>query len=198
MTVFGTRPEAIKMAPVIRALEQTSGIRSIVCATGQHREMLVRVRITDDTTGQRPLASVRLHFRDPSEGNLARVQEVVARYELTRDASAVALRSNARTQSIVAVQQAAQASVRAAQQLTAGDFEAADRQLAQAEADLRSSAVLVKDASEKQRVLAAAHNVAKARKGASAAAAAPPAARPAKARAEALDMNRQGMSDMGF
>jgi UDP-N-acetylglucosamine 2-epimerase (non-hydrolysing) len=40
MTVFGTRPEAIKMAPVVRALEQTPGVRSIVCVTGQHRAML--------------------------------------------------------------------------------------------------------------------------------------------------------------
>lgn len=40
MTVFGTRPEAIKMAPVVRALEQTPGIGSIVCVTGQHRAML--------------------------------------------------------------------------------------------------------------------------------------------------------------
>lgn len=40
MTVFGTRPEAIKMAPVVRALERTDGVRPIVCVTGQHRAML--------------------------------------------------------------------------------------------------------------------------------------------------------------
>lgn len=40
MTVFGTRPEAIKMAPVIRALRRTNNVQSIVCVTGQHRAML--------------------------------------------------------------------------------------------------------------------------------------------------------------
>jgi len=41
MTVFGTRPEAIKMAPVIKSLEgREEEVESIVCVTGQHREML--------------------------------------------------------------------------------------------------------------------------------------------------------------
>jgi UDP-N-acetylglucosamine 2-epimerase (non-hydrolysing) len=40
LTVFGTRPEAIKMAPVVRALAEVKGIESEVCSTGQHREML--------------------------------------------------------------------------------------------------------------------------------------------------------------
>ena len=39
-TVIGTRPEAIKMAPVLKALEASPDIESMVCATGQHREML--------------------------------------------------------------------------------------------------------------------------------------------------------------
>jgi len=39
LTVFGTRPEVIKLAPVIRALER-GGVDVIVCATGQHRDML--------------------------------------------------------------------------------------------------------------------------------------------------------------
>lgn len=43
MTVFGTRPEAIKMAPVVRALEADSLIESVVCLTGQHRQMLDQV-----------------------------------------------------------------------------------------------------------------------------------------------------------
>ncbi|WP_162050913.1 non-hydrolyzing UDP-N-acetylglucosamine 2-epimerase [Fluviibacter phosphoraccumulans] len=40
LSIFGTRPEAIKMAPVVRRLQQETGIRSTVCVTGQHREML--------------------------------------------------------------------------------------------------------------------------------------------------------------
>lgn len=43
MSIFGTRPEAIKMAPVVKALEADSEIQSIVCVTAQHREMLDQV-----------------------------------------------------------------------------------------------------------------------------------------------------------
>lgn len=43
MTVFGTRPEAIKMAPLVKKMEQNKKIESIVCVTAQHREMLDRV-----------------------------------------------------------------------------------------------------------------------------------------------------------
>ena len=40
MTVFGTRPEAIKMAPLVQTLAQRPEFESICCLTGQHREML--------------------------------------------------------------------------------------------------------------------------------------------------------------
>ena len=40
MSVFGTRPEAIKMAPLVKALAQREGIESLCCLTGQHRQML--------------------------------------------------------------------------------------------------------------------------------------------------------------
>ncbi|MDO8844258.1 non-hydrolyzing UDP-N-acetylglucosamine 2-epimerase [Methylicorpusculum sp.] len=43
LTVFGTRPEAIKMAPVVLALQQAQGIESLVCVTAQHRQMLDQV-----------------------------------------------------------------------------------------------------------------------------------------------------------
>lgn len=43
MTVFGTRPEAIKMAPVARALAAAKGLEAVVCVTGQHRDMLDQV-----------------------------------------------------------------------------------------------------------------------------------------------------------
>lgn len=43
MSIFGTRPEAIKMAPVVKALERAEAIESIVCVTAQHREMLDQV-----------------------------------------------------------------------------------------------------------------------------------------------------------
>lgn len=43
MSVFGTRPEAIKMCPLVLELDKHSEIESIVCLTGQHREMLDQV-----------------------------------------------------------------------------------------------------------------------------------------------------------
>lgn len=49
MTIFGTRPEAIKMAPLIKALEkETADFQSIVVVTAQHREMLDQVLTTFD------------------------------------------------------------------------------------------------------------------------------------------------------
>ncbi|MFJ2519792.1 non-hydrolyzing UDP-N-acetylglucosamine 2-epimerase [Cellulosimicrobium cellulans] len=43
MTVYGTRPEAIKVAPVIKALEESPDFESVTVVTGQHREMLDQV-----------------------------------------------------------------------------------------------------------------------------------------------------------
>ena len=52
MSIFGTRPEAIKMAPLVKELEKRQEIESIVCVTAQHREMLDQVletfKITPD------------------------------------------------------------------------------------------------------------------------------------------------------
>ncbi len=43
LTVFGTRPEAIKMAPLVKKLNEEPGIESVLCVTAQHREMLDQV-----------------------------------------------------------------------------------------------------------------------------------------------------------
>lgn len=43
MSIFGTRPEAIKMAPLVKELEKNPHIESMVCVTAQHREMLDQV-----------------------------------------------------------------------------------------------------------------------------------------------------------
>ena len=48
MTIFGTRPEAIKMAPLIKELEKREETECIVCVTAQHREMLDQVLTTFD------------------------------------------------------------------------------------------------------------------------------------------------------
>lgn len=43
LTIFGTRPEAVKIAPVLRTLKSESSIEALVCITGQHRELIVPV-----------------------------------------------------------------------------------------------------------------------------------------------------------
>ena len=43
MTVFGTRPEAIKMAPLVKELQSREEIEQITCVTAQHRQMLDQV-----------------------------------------------------------------------------------------------------------------------------------------------------------
>ena len=43
MLVFGTRPEAIKMCPLVNELKTRDNIETIVCVTGQHRQMLDQV-----------------------------------------------------------------------------------------------------------------------------------------------------------
>lgn len=43
MLVFGTRPEAIKMCPLVKELKKRTSIKTIVCVTGQHRQMLNQV-----------------------------------------------------------------------------------------------------------------------------------------------------------
>ena len=43
MLIFGTRPEAIKMCPLVNELKKRKELETIVCVTGQHREMLDQV-----------------------------------------------------------------------------------------------------------------------------------------------------------
>jgi UDP-N-acetylglucosamine 2-epimerase (non-hydrolysing) len=43
MIVFGTRPEAIKICPLINELRTRKNIKTVVCVTGQHRQMLDQV-----------------------------------------------------------------------------------------------------------------------------------------------------------
>ena len=43
LTVFGTRPEAIKMAPLVKVIEESDDFVSKVCVTAQHRQMLDQV-----------------------------------------------------------------------------------------------------------------------------------------------------------
>ncbi len=50
MSIFGTRPEASKMAPLVKEIDRRDGVENIVCVTGQHREMLDQVLKQFDIT----------------------------------------------------------------------------------------------------------------------------------------------------
>jgi UDP-N-acetylglucosamine 2-epimerase len=68
LSVFGTRPEAIKMAPVLRALDLRADVQSIVCVTGQHREMLDQVLTLFDIS---PDIDLNLMQADQGAGDFA-------------------------------------------------------------------------------------------------------------------------------
>lgn len=163
--------------------------------SGQHREALVRVRIDDPrVAASRAIASVRLHFRDPGEGDLPRIQEVVARATFSDDPTAVAKSENAKTKSIMAVLDASKLELGASQSAGAGQFAEADKQLAQAQTALESRAAHVSDATEHARLVAVARKVAGARAQVQAA----PSAGGATRRDVTLQLNAAGMHDSGF
>ena len=59
MLVFGTRPEAIKMCPLVNELKKRPGIRIVVCVSGQHREMLDAVLRAFDVVPDYDLAIMK-------------------------------------------------------------------------------------------------------------------------------------------
>ena len=59
LVAFGTRPEAIKMAPLIHALRRSSHVEPVVCVTAQHREMLDSVLSLFDIKPDRDLSIMR-------------------------------------------------------------------------------------------------------------------------------------------
>lgn len=164
---------------------------------GQHREALVRVRITDPAAFEghtRSLASVRLRFRDANEGDLERIQEVVARTQLTSDDGAVARSVSSRTKAIVAIMDASKTQMQAAQRINDGNFVDADKELERAQQTLSAQARVVTAPAEKKRLEVAAGKVATAR----AAARAMPSAPKAVQRDGALKLNADAMHDQGF
>lgn len=71
LTVFGTRPEAIKLAPVIKELERRpEGFDSKVCVTGQHRELLAQMLDLFDIRPDYDLAIMR-HDQSPTDVTVA-------------------------------------------------------------------------------------------------------------------------------
>jgi Ca-activated chloride channel homolog len=165
---------------------------------GQVRELVVRVRVDEAKAGERPILSARLHYRDPSDGGLERVQEVVARANFTNDATQVAAHGHPRAQSIISVQRAALLASEASAQANAGDFGNAERQLALAEAELRRGAERAKTKNERARIMSSVDRMGSARRSMKAASAAPAAKRATIGRANALDLNDAAMDMKGY
>ena len=79
MLVFGTRPEAIKMCPLVNELKRREGMKTIVCVTGQHRQMLDQVLKAFDVTPDYDLSVMkeRQTLFDVTTNILERIREVL-------------------------------------------------------------------------------------------------------------------------
>lgn len=83
MPIYGTRPEAIKMAPIVRALEQSSVMSAAPVVTGQHREMLAQV---NSVFGISPVADLDIMSERQSLNQIAsrvleRLDPVISQHE---------------------------------------------------------------------------------------------------------------------
>jgi Ca-activated chloride channel family protein len=170
-----------------------------VLFAGQSRELLVRFRITDrNALGERAIASARLHYRDPADGLVARIQETVVRGTVTNDPTLVARHTNARTQGIVAMHETSKMAQQARDDLEKGRFDKADASLARVERRLANAAKKAKTKPQRQRLAAMSSRISRSRRSVKAAAKAPPAARSAAQRAGSLELNDAGMDAIGF
>lgn len=81
MLVFGTRPEAIKMCPLVNELKSRPGLQTVVCVTGQHREMLDMVLNTFGVVPEYDLSIMkdRQTLFDVTTNILNRIKEVLER-----------------------------------------------------------------------------------------------------------------------
>lgn len=81
MLVFGTRPEAIKMCPLVNELKSRSGLQTIVCVTGQHRQMLDQVLEVFSVTPEYDLAIMKKDqtLFDVTNEILGRIKDVLER-----------------------------------------------------------------------------------------------------------------------
>ncbi len=166
---------------------------------GQKRELLVRARVDNVTEeGAKVLASVRLHFRDPAEGGLERVQEAVLRATVTDDPALVAEHEHSRTQTLIAVREASAWTQQASLQLNQGDLDAADRELARAETRMLEQQRTAKTATDKRRAKDSADRIARQRSGIKKAKKKPAPARKAASRKLSLDANAEAMDAFGY
>ena len=83
LCVFGTRPEAIKMAPLVKALEADERFESAVCVTAQHREMLDQVLALFGIQPEYDLSIMKpgQSLHDVTSGILVGLKEVLAQYQ---------------------------------------------------------------------------------------------------------------------
>lgn len=79
MVVFGTRPEAIKMCPLIKELKERKEINTVVCVTGQHKEMLKQVLDAFEISPDYDLSIMKDHQNlfDITEEILVRIREIL-------------------------------------------------------------------------------------------------------------------------
>jgi Ca-activated chloride channel family protein len=165
---------------------------------GQQRELLVQAQIDDAREGTKVLASVRLHFRDPAEDGLRRVQEAILRATVTDDPSLVAAHHNSRMQTLLAMREASMVAQQASQQANAGDLERAEAQLAMAEQKLHAQAAKAATKGEQDRVMRSAERISQTRSSLKKAKKAPAAARATAGRKAALDLNDEAMDAFGY
>jgi Ca-activated chloride channel family protein len=184
----------------VRSTQDRASVRVPLGAmfAGQHRELLVRVRVDERVDERRALASLRLHFRDPGKDGVARVHEQIVEASLTNDARLVAAHEDERTQSIIALREAALLTASASQRANSGELAMAETDLERAEQALRQRATRSKNQAEQKRMKSSADQLQRTRSRVTAAKKAPPAKRKAAERAAALDANDVNMAFDGF
>jgi len=166
---------------------------------GQQRELVVHARVRGDgTEGPMVLASVRLHYRDPADGGVKRVQETVLRATVTDDPGLVAEHTHSGLQTLLAVRDASTFTQQASANLNSGDLDAADLQLARAEEALVVQHRRAKSKAEKDRTKGAADKIARQRSGIKKAKKKSGAARAKASRSISLEANDDAMDALGF
>jgi Ca-activated chloride channel family protein len=165
--------------------------------SGQHRELLVRTRLTAPRAGALPVATARLVYRDPTGARAERRQQVSLEVNATGD-RALAQRDSsrdARVGAMVASHEAAQAQLRAVSMLNQGQAAQAAQEFERVEAQLRQAQSVASAAPASVR-----ENIARQMQGVqrSRARAAEAVRRPAAGRAAALGANADAFNAMGY
>ncbi len=164
----------------------------------QHREILVRVRVTTARSpGRQSLGVARLAYDDPSARGTRRNQEVGLAVEHTADPAAQTSSANERVVAMVTRYEAAQSQQRAARLINEGQAQAAEAELARAEQRLRSTATQYNfsDARVQGQLLRQAEGVSRGRAATRRAISAPS---PASSRGASLQNNADAMHSFGY